>query len=135
MANFYGTSRTNYFRVNDLIAFTAWASALDAEIARKPDGRVALLATSDEGTFPTLRYTENDEYEEIDFIQELSAYLEPGEVAVLLEIGAEKLRYLHGHAVAIDSTGKRVDISIDDIYAKAAAEFHLPESEISVAEY
>lgn len=39
---------------------------------------------------------------------------------MLLEVGAEKLRYLTGTAVAVNSRGEQVGLSLDEVYARAA---------------
>lgn len=45
-------------------------------------------------------------------------------MAIVMGVGQEKMRYLNGYAVAIDSTGVLKEISTEDIYdaAKALAE-------------
>lgn len=58
-----------------------------------------------------------------------------GQVAVLLEIGAERIRYLYGDAIAVNHKGRVVALSLKDIYRKAAREFRVPENEITRAEY
>lgn len=39
-------------------------------------------------------------------------------MAVLEEVGAEKLRYLIGQALAVNHRGETISVSIDDIYKK-----------------
>ena len=56
-------------------------------------------------------------------------------MAVLLEIGAERIRYLYGDAIAVNHKGRVVALSLKDIYRKAAREFRVPENEITRAEY
>lgn len=137
MANYYGSSRTNYFRVDPAKAdaFDAWCKEYKIQrVAR--DGRVALFPGdyTDDDTFPS--YDPDLEEKEGDgnfnFAEALSAFLAPGSVAVIREVGAEKLRYLHGHAVAVDHTGKLAYVNLDDIYGIAATEF--PAAEITRAE-
>jgi hypothetical protein len=49
--------------------------------------------------------------------------LREGEVAILLELGHEKLRYLIGAATAIDSSGRRIDLTLAEIYTRAREAF------------
>lgn len=54
-------------------------------------------------------------------IEELvSRHLIAGDVAVFMEAGAEKFRYVGGAAVAVNSHGETVSVNLDDIYDKAA---------------
>jgi hypothetical protein len=52
-----------------------------------------------------------------------------------MEIGAEKLRYLTGVAIAVNHKGRAAVVSLDDIYRKAARTFRVPENEISQDAY
>ncbi len=47
-----------------------------------------------------------------DLCEALAGHLADGEVAVLFEIGHEKLRYLIG--TAVHASGKRVDINLSE---------------------
>lgn len=140
MSNYYGNERTNYFKVapEKKEAFKAWAEALDIEVADR-DGRVAIFPhpDSEDGCFPSYSYAREEQAGEgngeVDVITELSEFLAPGSVAVFLSVGNEKLRYLHGHADAIDHTGKLVTVSINDIYHRAAEAF--PNAEVTEAAY
>jgi hypothetical protein len=51
-----------------------------------------------------------------DFAQELSAFLADDEIAVLFEAGTGKLRFITGIVVAIDNSGQRTEVSLNDIY-------------------
>lgn len=133
MANYYCSSRTNYFQVKDVAKFTAWAKhhGLLVYPQEGASDHFALAPTdSDSGAFPDYNH-ETDE--EIDFAAELATHLDDGSVAVLLETGAEKLRYLHGHAIAIDAKGESVRIDLEDIYTLAAERF--PNKAVTRAEY
>jgi hypothetical protein len=76
-----------------------------------------------------------DEDTEIDLVRELAEHLPKGQVAVLMEIGAEKLRYLTGVAIAVNHKGRVVQLTLSDIYCKAARAFRVAESEITQATY
>ena len=133
MANYYCTSRTNYFRVKDEPAFVAWAEKFQFEAHKRQDGLYALFPgdVTDDGSFPSSFYDEEkDEDEEFDFMVELSKHLAEGSVAVCISAGAEKLRYVSGYAEAINSKGERAAVRLDDIYVKAAA-----LGEATLAEY
>jgi len=62
---------------------------------------------------------ETDEPEEIDFLAELSLHLQPGWVAIIMEAGAEKLRYIAGFAAAVNSKGETREVTIQEIYERA----------------
>lgn len=118
MANYCATARTNYVKVTDRDKLTAALAQLDLDIVDK-DGRVAVLETSGEG-WPSLAYDEKlDENVEIDVACLIAEHLAEGEVLVLIEAGAEKLRYVSGHAIAINNRGERRTVSLADIYKTA----------------
>jgi hypothetical protein len=127
MANYVGYARSNYFRVRDEAAFLGWAETLPGGVARREDGnskRFALLVEEGDegGGWPAWRHDEEAEDErEIDLYSELSVHLADGEVAVLQEVGAERLRYLVGYSVAVNHRGERLSVSIDDVYEKVRA--------------
>ena len=81
------------------------------------------------------RLDENDEDVDFDF-GELMVFIEPGEVLVFMEAGAEKLRYLVGYANAYmrDKAGNVLTCSVDihDIFKIAAEAFSVSKSEIDV---
>jgi len=57
---------------------------------------------------------------EIDFAAELAEHLDPRDVAILFEVGANRHRYIIGQATAIHADGRSVSINIRDIYGAAA---------------
>lgn len=119
MADWYGTSRSNYFRVKDKDAFLKFVNATGVESYIDDKNRYA-VAAGDDGFWPAgiyKRYEDGtDECEDIDFVDELASHLADGEVAVLMTAGAEKLRYVTGCAVAVKNDGSSVSVNIDDIY-------------------
>lgn len=137
MANYTGSARSNYFRARDEAAFLAWVETLPGVVAGRDDEDlsrfVLLVEDGDDGGWPSSRYDNEGEDEEIDLHEELAGYLAKGEVAVLQEVGAEKLRYLVGYAVAVNHRGERLAVSIDDIYEKVRAAGWGPD--ISTATY
>jgi hypothetical protein len=130
MANYYATARSNYFAVRDEQAFREWAKILGLEILepvhrdKVADGirRYGITPRNgdDSGGWPTSHYNEEtDECEDIDVTGQLSAHLADDEVAILMEVGNEKLRYVCGYAVAVNHQGKTVHINLASIYRKA----------------
>jgi hypothetical protein len=125
MANWYGSARSNYFRVKDETAFTEWADGVDSLHYWKKDECFAICSDCpDSGAWPSSRWDDEvEEHVEFDLIEELCPHLAEGEVAVLVEVGAEKLRYLSGWTVAVNHLGETVFVNLDDIYEKANAAF------------
>lgn len=132
MANWYGSARSNYFQVKDEKAFREWATTLPNCEAVKSDleGKGwCLLARSEDGGWPSDRYNEEeDDYVGLDLAAELAEHLAEGQVAVLMQIGAEKLRYVTGIAFAVSWTGETVEVSLEDIYKKANDAFGVTPS-------
>ena len=130
MANWYGLSRTNTFKVKDEAAFRAWADTLpEVELIDKNDAHFGFYTTGD-GMWPSCRYQEEcDDWNEMNFAEELATHLAEGEVAVLITVGHEKARYGTGYAVAIRSDGKSLAVNIDDIYAKVRRKWGEPPRE------
>lgn len=131
MANWYGTSRSNYFKVENEEAFREWAESRDLQVLERPDGLFGITPSSmsEDGSWPSYDY--DNDYE-IDFQAELIEHLAEGQVAILMTIGAEKLRYLTGFSVALAWDGRRISVDIADIYDKVEVEFGLQPT---VAEY
>ena len=133
MANWYGTARSNYFRVKDNAAFLIWTDALNLDSFQDKEGRYAIAASSDQG-WPSSYYdAELGEDFDLDLPMELATHLADGEVAILMEVGNEKLRFLTGYAVAVNSKGDLVSVGLDEIYQKAATAFN--NHDITRAEY
>ena len=130
MANYYATARSNYFAVTDEKTFREWAAALGLTVL-EPTHRdkvangvrrfgIAPGNGDDSGGWPTSIYHEDtDECEDIEVAGQLAVHLADGEVAVLMEVGNEKLRYVAGSAVAVNHKGETTSVDIDDIYQAA----------------
>ncbi len=121
MANYVGQARSNCFRVRDEEAFLAWVDTLPGVVAQRENRDrelfVLLVEDADGGGWPNWRYHEDiEDEEELDLHAELAEHLTEGEVAILQEIGAEKLRYLVGYAIAVNHKGETLSVSIDEIY-------------------
>ena len=142
MADWYGSARSNYFRVKDEAAFRKEAAGHGLDVwTSNVEGEASFMVTpngdlGDKGGWPTWYDTDDDGKPiELDIVGALAKHLVEGEIAVLIEAGAEKLRYITGHTTAFNSTGKRVDLDLGDIYSKAARRFHVPVNKITTAEY
>ena len=130
MANHYATARSNYFAVKDEKAFREWAALVGLSVL-EPDARhkatdgirrfgIAPGDCSDSGTWPTSLYNEEfDEYNDLVVAEQLSVHLADDEVAVLMEVGNGKQRYLSGTAEAVNNRGESVYLNLDSIYESA----------------
>lgn len=117
MANYIASARSNYFRVKDREAFDEWAESRSLGVREKDEGLVSIYSEDpDGGGWPSCAWDEDGEPIDVDFFNELPAHLPDGEVAILMEAGAEKLRYICGHAHAITSDGVILRVSLSDIY-------------------
>ncbi len=130
MANYYATARSNYFAVKDETAFRKWADGLNLTILgpghrnKVADGVDRFGITPDEfdeGGWPNFRHNEETDEDDDDFdlADELAAHLADDEVAILMEVGNEKLRYLTGTALAINNKGETVSVNLESIYEAA----------------
>jgi len=134
MANYTASSRSNYFRVKDTEAFRKWADNLDLKVEPNGDDMLMIWSDGENGDWPDFRFNEEtDDYDEIAFYEELAEHLVPGEIAILMEVGAEKLRYLCGCAVAIDHEGNMETVSINQIYDKVKTRW--PDVKLTTCEY
>ncbi len=121
MANYIPASRSSYFQVKDAAAFAAFCKKWGVEMIRdgEHDELFGFLG-DDEAGIPSSYYdAEKDDYVDGNFIEELSEHLADGWVAIVREVGFEKLRYLVGYTVAVNSRGESIEVSLDDIYEAA----------------
>jgi hypothetical protein len=141
MANWYGAARSSYFTVEDEEAFRAWAKKRGLSLFEKTEPVKMFAITpnneiTDSGGWPWIENSTDDEEDNTFSIsEELSKFLQEGQVAILMEVGAEKLRYVTGVATAVDSTGKEITINLDLIYKLAAKKFKVPIAKISECVY
>lgn len=131
MANWYGSARSNYVRLKDPEAVKQLlderASDVSLEESVNTPGLFVFLVNgmSDSGGWPSVCPLAEDGEADYDanpigFDDLIAEHLVDGEVLILTEAGAEKLRYVTGRAHALRvKNGKRQDlvVSIDDIYA------------------
>jgi hypothetical protein len=125
MANYYATTRSNYFRAKDAGAFEAWCAKRQLDFwTTYEEGigeRYAIAANDGDGAgWP---HYDPEQNADIEFTDELAKHLDPRDVAVLLEVGSEKLRYLVGEALAVYHDARTVGVHLDEIYQRAADEF------------
>ena len=141
MANYYATARSNYFAVKDRAAFEAWAGEAGLEVLPGDDernmGRVMITPVPESGGgWPSERLNrETGEWDEFDVFGELGGHLRDHEIAILFEVGSEKLRYVSGSAVAVNWQGDVECLDLNEIYERASSKFGVPVGSISAAEY
>lgn len=130
MANYYAKARSNYFGVKDEKEFLKWTESHDFEVEVNEDGLFS-ISPSENDDFGGWPYYDPETDSEIDICEELSHHLQDEHVAVLQEVGNEKLRYLNGFSLAVNSKGEVKRVDIYDIYniAKTLG------NHITVAEY
>lgn len=133
MANWYGSARSNHFKVKDLEAFKKALSHVEISVHYNEENDTCVMLSEEEyGAFPSSYYSEEEE-DSIDFdiASVVAPHLLDDQICVLVEVGAEKLRYLSGYAFAFDSTGEMISVSLDDIYAKAEERFGIKPTHAS----
>lgn len=141
MANYYGTGRSNYFKVKSVESLQTALKGAPFEVLPSTGvpGEVCILARDDDGggywSYVIWAEEPDEEDREVDVPELIASHLEEGQVAVFVHAGAEKLRYLHGYSVAVHSDGRQVRVDLDDVYERASAEFGIPRERISHASY
>jgi hypothetical protein len=146
MANYYGQARTNYFAVKNAEAFRAELADLPVEIIEQKNPATGetlfgfMDSNSDGGGLDWMLYTEVEDENgeivdtemEIDWTAFLASHLADGHVAILMETGAEKYRYLQGWALAVNNKGETREINLSRDITNLAKELG---SEITNAMY
>jgi len=128
MANYVSKVRSNYFRVKDAQAFREFISGLGLKPVSKclnndgeeteVEGEELYGFLDEDGEVGIPNYDPETE-KDIDFPSALAKHLVDGEVAVILEVGNEKYRYLVGYALAVSSSGAIESVALNEIYDKA----------------
>lgn len=122
MANYYQHARSNYFRVKNPEEFRESCERWEVEVAEK-NGRFAFYTEEDCPWYIHIRYGW-DCPATVDggpeFLAELTDQLADGEVAILMAIGWEAVRFLNGSAVALSPGREPLVVDLDDIYSLAA---------------
>jgi hypothetical protein len=125
MANYYGQARTNYFQVKDLNAWRQELTGYPVELIEQKldDGTIKvgfMDANEDGGGLDWQLYDEEGNEIEIDWTDILARHLADNEVAIIMETGAEKYRYMSGWALAVNNKKETREISLaKDIYTLA----------------
>jgi len=103
--------------VKDPAAFEAFCKKWDARMIRGGDkDELFGLICGEEGGIPSSCYdAEKEDYVEASFMDELATHLADGWVAIVREIGFEKMRYLVGYTVAVNSRGESIEVSLHKI--------------------
>ena len=137
MSSYCGSARSNYFNVKDEAAFLAAIENIGlgvytGDVGSPTEGMLALhCMDADGGTWP-LMYADEDDDEPIGVPALVAAHLADGQVCVLVEVGAEKMRYLGGVALAFDNTSRpTVQVDLSDIYRLAEEAFGVAVTDAS----
>jgi hypothetical protein len=151
--DYVGTWRTNYVLVKPEMEmrFRDIAKEIGAEVVRHDEetGGKFRLKKIDEPSNPKIpclgmlcssssSFSEeftDDTGKDVRVTQELAKTFVKGEVMVIMEAGAEGMRYVTGFACAFNHTGKEFWLNINDIYKLAAAKFGVKKSRIIPCEY
>lgn len=133
MADWYGRSRSNYVKMVPEKKAILAKIFTDTIFFTNSDGLTAIGSEDFHGGSPStyiedeaqeqllwdLGVEDADNVDDLNLLDVVHLSLEPtpDNIFVWVEAGSEKLRYISGHAVAIDHTGTVIKkISLDDIY-------------------
>jgi hypothetical protein len=114
VANYDSWSRSNYFKVKDIAKFKEFSNQAGFDVHEK-NGRVCITPANNDGLFNyDLDFgAEDEDFKEDDYLlQQLAKHLCDNEVAVLLEVGHEKLRYVSGYAQIVNWSGEERYVSL-----------------------
>lgn len=139
MSSWYGTARSNYVKIDDMAGLEAALKPFCVKITPQDTDPAVVYFTpedSDTGGWQTFS-SDDDDGEEIEFnpVEHICPFMADGQVLVMMEAGAERLRYVTGEAQAYNKQGDFVCLSLSDIYAKAAEAFGVPKASITTATY
>lgn len=99
MADYLAQTRSNYFRVKNAENFRRFCCRYGLTVINNTEeAEDRQFGFMMDESIPTGRNNKKGDWIEIDFLKELSRHLMPKEVAVVVEIGSEKMRYLNGYA-------------------------------------
>ncbi|RMH32061.1 MAG: hypothetical protein D6690_14510 [Nitrospirae bacterium] len=130
MANYIALCRSNYFAVRNPDDFRQFCqdwglgciSKKDTDTAQELFGFV-----NNDGGIPAFRYdSKTNDFVEDTLFEHLAGHIQPGWVAIVQEVGFEKLRYLVGYAVAVSCDGELETVALSNIYALAAEHAEFP---------
>lgn len=146
MANYYGSARTNFVKVENLDALIKSLAPFDIKIEHHSSdpSYVALFPITEDGCFPSIItiYSEDDDIDdeevEFSFEEHVMPFIAEGEVLVAQSTGSEKQRYVSAWAGSYIRQGeevKSVELTLDDIYEKASQAFGVPTDHIAHNSY
>ena len=149
MANWSGTSRSNYVRISDEEGLTAAVEKFGLKTSKDQEGLTAFFpGDSGDGDWPSWVTSYEDDPEDPDnkleieegftFATAIMPFVAEGQVLIVMSAGAEKLSYITGHAEAFIRKGEDVHwtaVNLENIYKKAAEAFGVEDSEITEAAY
>lgn len=119
MANYYATARTNYVRFKDEAALREALALADkfnvSYYHDQPQEPLCAMFYGDDGGFC---FYDPDTDDDGDWY-EIAKLMADDQVLVVLEAGAEKLRYISAHASAWNNKGECVGLSLNEIYDRA----------------
>ena len=133
MANWYGTTRTNYFRVKDEARYQELYNRLGGEeeindFTHKVEGEtwhgfgsycdIGYYELDEDGT---INY--DDQLDITDFFKEISKILEDDSCFVMTCVGNEKLRYLTGICFVVFPDGTIKEESLDGFAFREVREY------------
>lgn len=119
MANYEAKFRSNYFEVTDAKAFQAFCKRHNLELIEKENRFGFLMSNRTEGGFSPNGWDAEAE-EDTDVLGELCQLLAQGQVAIILEVGNEKMRYLNAQAWVINAEGELKHLDLTDLAMEAA---------------
>jgi len=138
MADWTGHARSNYFRVKDVDAFTTFINNVPGIAFWTKDNdstNFAIFAdVTDHGGWPDTRDIEGQDdncYDMGSLADDLVQHLAENEVAILMEIGNERLRYFTFRSTAVTWDGRRIDLDSDEIYDRVVNEFNIIPTSVS----
>jgi len=139
MANYVGHARSNFFAVVDEAAFDLFCAKWglykiedaangvgfypdDAvwEDHSLPDAPRASWRAAHEEPDDDGYIADDYEYEGPDLLDDLAPLLAGDNVAIVMDVGHEKIVYVRGSATAINNRGERESMSLEDIFDRAA---------------
>jgi len=138
MANYYATCRTNYFKVKNKDAFLADMEDIPNIIVDSDDGENFYILGDDPdgGGWPFITFDDDTGKDiEIDIVGSVAKHLADDAVAIFMEVGNEKARYVIGCAIAVNNKGEQEIINLSDIYDIAKRKLTSNPEGVTVAEY
>ena len=151
--NWHGAARTNYVRIKDEASMERLVHLVEElrenEVYIHPDHPdQAMILGDDSGTFNLFSYSEDSEDADVELVWEkdVAPLLAQGEVLILMASAylplfknskleaIYELEAIYGQATAITWDGRRVDLSLQDIYKQAARELQIPLDKLGKAD-